>query len=98
MANELEFDVLDTSQVKAALAELPEWEIDAPAIARTFTFDSFLEAIAFVNRAAVVAEQFNHHPDLAINFKQVTVRLWTHKKNATTQADITVAAAISAVA
>ena len=98
MANELEFDVLDEGQVQAALAGLPGWEAAAPAIMRCFSFSSFLEAIAFVNRVAVVAEQFNHHPVLEINFRRVAVRLWTHKKNATTQADFTVAQAIDKVA
>lgn len=97
MATELEFDVLDKAQVEEALKPLEGWEYDAPAICKTYSFPNFLHGIAFVNRVALVAEHINHHPDIEIHYKDVTVRIWTHKKNATTKADITLAAEIEKV-
>jgi 4a-hydroxytetrahydrobiopterin dehydratase len=97
MAHELEFDVLDEGQVAAALGGLPGWERDGVKIRKQYVFESFPAAIAFVNRVAGVAEEFNHHPDIEVHFKKVDVLFWTHKKNATTQADVVVSGAIEKV-
>lgn len=98
MANELEFVLVAPEALPAELAKLPGWTFNGQSIEREFVHASFLEAIAFVNRVAVVAERFNHHPDFEINFKRVTLRLWTHKMNAVTRADLVLAAEVARVA
>ena len=98
MAHELEYEVLDAPQVDQALRDLPGWQRDDIRVRRLFEFESFPKAIEFVNRVATVAEDYNHHPDITINFKKVTIAFWTHKKNATTRADIEVAKAVQKVA
>jgi 4a-hydroxytetrahydrobiopterin dehydratase len=98
MATQLEYEVLDDESVEDALDSLNGWESDQRAIHKTYSFNSFLEAIAFVNRVAVVAESLDHHPDIHINYKDVTLRCWTHKNNAITKADITLAHEIEKVA
>jgi 4a-hydroxytetrahydrobiopterin dehydratase len=55
-----------------------EWAVVDGALEREFTFDGFPAAIAFVNRLAEIAEAANHHPDIAISYKRVTVRWTTH--------------------
>ena len=65
-------------------------EVDG-ALERRFRFKDFNEAIAFVNRLADAAEEANHHPDLAIHWNAVTVRWWTHVKNAITERDLEMA-------
>ena len=98
MAVDLESEVLDEQAIKDALKELDGWSVEAGALQKAFTNNSFLEAIAFVNRVAVVAEKLDHHPDFDIHYKRVTLRCWTHKKNAITKADIALAMDIEAVA
>lgn len=98
MATKLEFDVLDDESIEDALENMHEWQRDGAAIRKTYACGSFLEAIAFVNRLAVVAEGMDHHPDIQINYKQVTLRCGTHKNNAVTKADITLAQEIDKVA
>lgn len=93
MAHELE-SVLDPEKIEAALAGLDGWQRDGVKIRKRFSFGSFVEAVDFVNRVARVSEDHNHHPDIAIHYKDVDIELWTHKKNATTMADIIVAGAI----
>jgi 4a-hydroxytetrahydrobiopterin dehydratase len=69
-----------------------EWlEIDG-ALERTFELPSFPEAIAFVNRVAELAERENHHPDVAIAYKQVTLRWTTHSEGGITDRDRELAA------
>ncbi len=98
MAHELEFIVLDAAALAEALKSLPGWECDGQAIKKQYEFPSFMEGIQFVNRVAETAERFNHHPDIIINYKKVTVRFWTHKKNAVTRADVLVAGEVERVA
>jgi 4a-hydroxytetrahydrobiopterin dehydratase len=55
-----------------------DWTEADGALEREFVFDGFRAAIAFVNRLADAAEAADHHPDIAISYKRVTVRWTTH--------------------
>ena len=50
------------------LTEIPHWSIktrDAiPQLERLFTFDNFVNAMAFANQVGELAEITNHHPEL----------------------------------
>ncbi len=50
-------------------------------------FDSFPLAIEFVDRLAEAAERANHHPDIDIRYRKVTVRWTTHSKGGITDKD-----------
>lgn len=53
-----------------------------------YEFADFLEAVAFVNDLAAVAEQLEHHPDILIRYNTVTVATCTHEQDgAITQKD-----------
>ena len=85
---------------KSALKGLPGWA-DAPgrdAIARTFTFKDFNEAFGFMARAALVAEQSDHHPEWRNVYKTVEVVLSTHDAGGVTALDIELAKAMDAIA
>ena len=97
MATVLEFTVLNDQEISGALAHLTGWERQGEKLAKTFECASFFEAVALVNRVAVVAEKLNHHPDIAIHYKKVSFSLWTHKTGGITQADIVLAAMIQEV-
>jgi 4a-hydroxytetrahydrobiopterin dehydratase len=61
-------------------------EIDG-ALERTFQFENFVAALAFVNRVGELAEVENHHPDIAIHYNRVTLRWWTHTAGGITDRD-----------
>ncbi|HEY8703340.1 MAG TPA: 4a-hydroxytetrahydrobiopterin dehydratase [Gaiellaceae bacterium] len=69
-----------------------EWPEVGGALERTFELPSFPEAIAFVNRVAELAERENHHPDVAISYKKVTLRWTTHSEGGITDRDRELAA------
>ena len=48
------------------------------AICKTFTFDDFTAAFAFMTRAALWAEKWGHHPEWTNVYKTVHVTLSTH--------------------
>ncbi len=68
------------------------WTEVGDALERTFTFDSFVDALAFVNRVGELAEAENHHPDIAIHYNRVTLRWWTHTAGGVTDRDRDLAA------
>ena len=51
------------------------WQEVDGALERTFTFRNFVEALAFVNRVGDLAESEGHHPDIAIRWNTVVLRL-----------------------
>lgn len=72
---------------------LPEgWVENGGALEREFRFRDFGGALAFVNRIGELAEEADHHPDIAINWNTVVLRWWTHSQNAITERDRQMAA------
>ena len=66
-------------------------EVDG-ALQREFELESFPAAIAFVTRVADLAEAENHHPDIAVSYRKVTLRWVTHSAGGITDRDRTMAA------
>ena len=69
---------LNATEIEAALRGLPGWNFERNALAKTFEFGSFREAMSFLVRAAFEAEELNHHPEWANTYNQVVVLLRTH--------------------
>jgi 4a-hydroxytetrahydrobiopterin dehydratase len=63
------------------------WDEQDGALVRIFEFESFPAAIAFVDRVAKAAEAANHHPDIDIRYRKVTVRWTTHSAGGITEND-----------
>ena len=63
------------------------WTLDGETIRKQYTFAGFPEAIAFVNRLVPEAEAADHHPDIAINYKRVTLTYSTHSEGGLTAKD-----------
>jgi 4a-hydroxytetrahydrobiopterin dehydratase len=71
----------------------PEDWIEADgALERTFELPTFRAAIAFVDRVADLAEEANHHPEIAISYRKVTLRWTTHSEGGITDRDHELAA------
>jgi 4a-hydroxytetrahydrobiopterin dehydratase len=66
-------------------------EIDG-ALEREFEFSDFPHALAFVNRVAELAEAADHHPDISVHYKRVTLRWSTHSAGGITDRDRELAA------
>ena len=82
---------LNAQEISLHLKALSNWKKRARTIRRTFEFEGFLEAIAFVNRIAKRAQKLNHHPDIDIRFSKVTLKLTTHDEGGLTEKDFTLA-------
>lgn len=87
---------LSDAESDARLAGLPGWTRDGHRLKRTYRFEKFAGAIAFVNRAAEIAERLDHHPDILVEYTAVTLSCTTHDAGGLTAGDFALAAAIDA--
>lgn len=92
--------VLPLPERAAALATLMGWQITPgrDAMARSFKFKDFSAAYGFMTRAALVAEKLDHHPEWSNVYNRVDVILTTHDAGGVTTLDVTLAAAMDAIA
>jgi len=83
---------LSASEVDQRMKTLTGWTLRGDEIVKQFTFKGFPQAIAFVNRLAPEAEAADHHPDILINYKRVTLTYSTHSEGGLTDKDFAGAA------
>ena len=73
----------DKAQIDAFMGSHPEWEIrtesDTTFLTRTFNFNDFAEAADFATQVGEVAERYNHHPRITIEYGKTKVDWWSHK-------------------
>ncbi len=99
----VEKKALNDQELENALKEMaPEWKRDTnekkvPFIYRIHHAPSFMQGIDFVGKVAQMAEDNNHHPDIIINYKRITVRYWTHTVAGVTLADVQMAQKIDSL-
>ena len=91
---------LGPEEAEAYLAQTPDWELrdEAKRLGRTYRFKNFREAFAFVERAAVLAEEEGHHPDVAFGWGYATVTLQTKKIKGLHENDFIMAAKLDRIA
>ena len=78
---------LSDETITRELAELEGWTREGHAIRKQFALGGFPDAIAFVTRLAFDAEAADHHPDITINYRRVTLSFSTHSEGGLTQKD-----------
>ena len=89
---------LSDAEIRQRLTRLDGWALDGNAITRKYTFAGFLEAVRFVDQLALEAEAADHHPDILINYKRVTLTYSTHSEGGLTAKDFDGAAAADRLA
>ncbi|MCU1384897.1 MAG: transcriptional coactivator/pterin dehydratase [Acidobacteria bacterium] len=89
---------LSRAEIDERMKGLSGWTVQGNEIRKQYTFRDFLEAIAFVDRLAPIAEAADHHPDILINYKRVTLTYSTHSEGGLTGKDFTGAAAADTIA
>ena len=79
--------ILSDEEVQRQLDNLKGWTLEGRALRRQYTFNDFPAAVAFVNRLVPDAEAADHHPDIIINYRKVTLLFSTHDEGGITQKD-----------
>jgi 4a-hydroxytetrahydrobiopterin dehydratase len=70
-------------EIDGFMEQLPYWDIveedNIKRLKRVFTFNNFVDAVAFTQQVSVLAEEENHHPSILTEWRKTTVCWWTHK-------------------
>ena len=87
-------NALSATEIQDALKTHPTWKLQDGKLVREWSFRDFVEAMAFVNRVAAVAEAAGHHPDIDIRYNRVLLGLVSHDAGGITKRDAAMAAHI----
>jgi 4a-hydroxytetrahydrobiopterin dehydratase len=82
---------LSPDEVNRELQTLPGWEASGNEIRKEFTFNAYMDGVHFADRVAEEAERANHHPDMTIGYRKVTIALTSHDSGGVTNRDIRMA-------
>ena len=82
---------LSAVEINSRLVTVPDWQIEAGELVRTFIFRDFRASLAFVNRVGELAESAGHHPDIDIRYNKVRLALVTHDAGGITAKDFDLA-------
>ena len=89
---------LSATEAEQRLKSVRGWRLEGDQITKQFTFRDFPEAVRFVNALVPEAESADHHPDILINYKRVTLTYSTHSDGGLTEKDFAGAAVADRVA
>ena len=73
---------LTTDEVAELQRHIFGWSVeshDTPRLMRTFKFENFADALAFVNKVGEIAENAGHHPRISFTWGSATVYWWSHE-------------------
>ena len=90
--------VLTDEELTTALAGLPGWEVREAWLRRTYNTPGWPHTMLLAAAIGYVAEAAWHHPDLALGYAAVTVKLQTHRVRGITESDVALARRIEEVA
>lgn len=89
---------LHEAEIIEGLARLNHWERQGDKLVKVFKVEHYMAGIAFAAAVGTIAEGLNHHPDILIGYKKVTVEFTTHDAgNKLSAKDFAAAAAIDAL-
>jgi len=79
------------AQIAEKLAALPGWYYEDGWIRRVYKTDGWQATLMLVNAVAYLTEAAYHHPDLAVTWARVIVKLQTHSAGGITDKDFELA-------
>jgi len=82
---------LSEEEVRRRLRALRGWRLEDGKIVRRLSFKSYMGEVAFFNIIALMAEEMDHHPDVALSWGRMEVSLTTHSEGGITEKDFELA-------
>ena len=86
------------AQIAERLGAMPGWYYEGGMIRRVFKTDGWPITLMLVNAIGYLAEAAYHHPDLAVTWGRITVKLSTHSAGGITDKDFELARRIEDLA
>lgn len=89
---------LSPNEITERLKAIQGWRYENGAIVREYPTDGWPTTLMLVNAIGFFAEAADHHPDLAVSWGKVQVKLWTHSAGGVTASDVELARLIEQTA
>ena len=86
---------LSSQQIEELLNGLPEWYLENDKLCAEWSFTNFIDAMLFLNKVAILAEEHSHHPEIYNRFNFVKLSLTSHDSGGLTHKDFRLAKAIN---
>ncbi len=81
--------------LKTLWREVADWKVvEDHHLVKSFRFKDFKTALGFLNQVGELSEREWHHPDLALAWGKVDIKIYTHKINGLSENDFILAAKI----
>jgi len=75
--------VLSDIEINELMPQIPSWivheEDGLKRLVCSFAFSSYQDSLDFTNNIARLAEEEDHHPEIVLEWGNVTVSWWSHK-------------------
>ena len=88
----------DEAQIAEKLSALLGWFFEGGMIRRNYKTDGWGTTLMLVNAIGFVSEAAYHHPDIAVTWGRITVKLSTHSAGGITDKDFELARKIEDLA
>ena len=85
-------DPLTAEESKDALKDLHDWTLKNGSIEKEFRFKSYLAGLDFAYAVGKIAEEQDHHPDMAVRWRRVKLAFSTHTIGGLSRNDFIMAA------
>jgi 4a-hydroxytetrahydrobiopterin dehydratase len=79
---------LSRQEIENSLVRFPGWRWENEALVKVFSFSTYMDGVHFAVRVAEEAERLDHHPDMLIGYKTVTLTCTTHDAGGVTERDV----------
>ena len=90
--------ILTKKEITESIKKLQGWRLKGTAIEKNFKFDSFEQAVNFINKVAHIASIENHHPDIMLwNINNVKLTITTFCTGALSRLDFNLASKIDQI-
>ena len=87
----------NAAQTKEMLKKLKGWIVEDGKLVKLYPFKNYYETMAFVNAAAWVSHQEDHHPDMVVKWGECKVSYITHAIDGLSENDFICAAKLDAL-
>jgi 4a-hydroxytetrahydrobiopterin dehydratase len=97
MTNPCLTEALSAEVIHERMETLSSWQVKDNALERVYNAGSYVEGLEKLNAIAQLSEAENHHPELTLAWRKLTVRYWTHTAHGITQLDFQLARKAEAI-
>lgn len=88
---------LSEEAVKHAVENIEGWSFQVKALERTIEGETYQHSLDLLYKIGQLAEDMNHHPDMTLSYKTLTIRFWSHDAGGITERDLDAAKKVNAL-